>query len=286
MLIVASYHHKGGVGKTTTAVALAAHAAASGARTLLWDLDPQGAATRLAGGDRGIDDGVARLFRVGVDLSDHALDTPYRHLELLPADLSLRTLDRDLGTVERAHRRLRSALERTGGRYEVVVLDCPPAVSSVADAILRTAHVVAVPLTAGPLAWSAYADLFLQVAQTAGNDGFAVIDDSDDDGATGSAAAAGRGPQMLAFLTMVDRRKSLHRDLVEGLDESEDGLSSVYVPTDSQVERMALDPLPLRAVLRGRVGHAYRQLWAQVQALGPGPVDPGQQRPARSGSGR
>lgn len=270
MLIVSSYHHKGGVGKTTTAVALAAHAAESGARTLLWDLDPQGAATRLAGGDRGVEGGVASLLREGVDLPDHAVDTPYPHLELLPADLSLRTLDRELGNAERSQGRLRSALKRTARRYEVVVLDCPPSVSTVADAILRAAHVVVVPLTAGPLAWSAYADLYMQVAQAAGDDGLEVIDDGAEGAgdATGPTSHEGHGPRMLAFLTMVDRRKSLHRDLVDGLAESEDGLSAVFVPTDSHVERMALDALPLRAVLRGRVGRAYRELWTEVQALG------------------
>lgn len=268
MLIVASYHHKGGVGKTTTAVALAAHAAASGERTLLWDLDPQGAATRLAGGDRGVEGGVARLLRDQADLPDHALDTPYPRLELLPADLSLRTVDRDLGSSPDVRGLLRSALERTADRYEVVVLDCPPSVSSVADAVLRAAHVVVVPLTAGPLAWSAYADLFVQVAQAAGRDGLEVVDDDE------AGAPADDTPEVLAFLTMVDRRKSLHRELVDGADEDTDGLSSVYVPTDSRVERMALDELPLRAVLGGRAGRAYAELWQEVRALRPSEPDP------------
>jgi chromosome partitioning protein len=73
----------------------------------------------------------------------------------------------------------------------------------------------------------------------------------------------GLRPELLAFLTMVDRRKGLHRDLVDG-EEPPEGFSSVVVPTDSRVERMAIDPHPLRAVLTGRAGRAYGQLWAEI----------------------
>lgn len=243
MRILASYHHKGGVGKTTTAVALAAHAAVSGSRTLLWDLDPQGAATRLAGADRGTDGDAASLLLGRGDPTEHAVDTSWPRLELLPADLSLRTVDRDIGP--RTRGLLRDALERTAGRYDVVVLDCPPSVSSAAEAVIRAADLVLVPLTAGPLAWSAYADLFAQVDEV----------------------TAGEGPPVLAFLTMVDRRKRLHRDLVEDLEGAADGLSGVHVPTDSRVERMALDDEPLRAVVTGRAGRAYGQLWEQACAM-------------------
>ena len=245
MQIVASYHHKGGVGKTTTAVALAAQAASKGARTLLWDLDPQGASTRLLGAERGVDGGVEALLTGKVDLPERAVDTKQARLELLPADLSLRAVERYLagrGQTSRLH----DTLKRTAGRYDVIVLDCPPSVSIVAEAIIQAADVMVVPLTAGPLAWSAYADLFTQLAEV-----------------VGEAPA----PHLHAFLTMVDRRKRLHRDLAADLSESADGLSAVSVPTDSRVERMALDEDPVRAVLTGRAGHAYAGLWEEVAAL-------------------
>lgn len=240
MFIIASYHHKGGVGKTTTAVALAAHAAGAGLRTLLWDLDPQGAATRLLNAARHDGDRVREILRGG-DISPWVLSTNTDDLWLIPADPSLRDLDRHLEDLDGAER-LHAALRR-GPRYDVVILDCPPSVSLTAAAVLQAADLVVVPLTAGPLAWSAFADLFAQ------------IDAMDGD----------TRPQLLAFLTMVDRRKRLHRDLVDE-QEPPEGFSSVMVPTDSRVERMALDPDPLRAVRSGRAGDAYGRLWEDVFA--------------------
>jgi chromosome partitioning protein len=244
MLTIASYHHKGGVGKTTTAVALAAHAAAQGSRTLLWDLDPQGAATRLLGADRGPEDRIGHVIRTGGTVTPLVVSTPQDGLELVPADPSLRGLDRHLDVDQEGPGRLRAAIG-DGDRYDTVVLDCPPSVSLTAAAVLQGADLVVVPLTAGPLAWSAYADLDAQI----------------------DAMAAAHRPQVLAFLTMVDRRKRLHRDLVDDQDEPPEGFSSVTIPTDSRVERMALDPHPLRAVLTGRAGRAYAQLWAEATAV-------------------
>jgi chromosome partitioning protein len=235
---IASYHHKGGVGKTTTAVALAVNAAATGHRTLLWDLDPQGAATRLVGADRG-SDGVVEGLLAGGSLVDGVRPTSQERLEVFPADLSLRRLDRHLGDEGREH--LRGVVQRAAGRYDVIVLDCPPSVSEVAAAVLYAADLVVVPLTAGPLAWSAYADLYTEI----------------------DAMGIAERPRLLAFLTMVDRRKGLHRDLV-AWDTPPDGFSAVTVPTDSRVERMAIDPHPFRAVLSGRAGEAYGALWADV----------------------
>jgi chromosome partitioning protein len=235
---IASYHHKGGVGKTTTAVALAANAADTGHRTLLWDLDPQGSATRLVGADRGSDGGVQGLL-AGGSLLDGVLPTSQEGLEVFPADLSLRRLDRALGDDGREH--LRAVVQRAADRYDVVVLDCPPSVSELAAAVLYAADLVVVPLTAGPLAWSAYADLYAEI----------------------DAMGMAERPRLLAFLTMVDRRKGLHRDLADW-ETPPDGFSAVTVPTDSRVERMAIDPHPFRAVLTGRAGEAYSALWAEV----------------------
>ena len=88
MRTVASYHHKGGVGKTTTAVALAAHAAQGGDRTLLWDLDPQGAATRLLGADRGTEERIGEVIQAGGTVAPWIVPTEQERLSLVPADPS------------------------------------------------------------------------------------------------------------------------------------------------------------------------------------------------------
>ncbi|MCC5948277.1 MAG: ParA family protein [Nitriliruptoraceae bacterium] len=241
MHTVASYHLKGGVGKTTTAVAVAVQASLTGARTLLWDLDPLGAATRLAGAERA-EEGHGWLGGPQLDLDRVISGTPQDGLDILPAARALRRLDRDESAAATARSRVRAVLAGAQDRYDVLVVDCPPAVSALTPPLLGAADVVLAPLTAGPLAWSAYADLAEEV----------------------DAVAAGSQDKLLAFLTMVDRRKRLHRDLVDDLAEGTEGFSTVYVPTDSSVERMALDEAPLRAVRTGRAATAYATLTAEL----------------------
>jgi chromosome partitioning protein len=241
---VASYHLKGGVGKTTSAIAVAVQSATKGHRTLLWDLDPLGAATRLAGADRA-EEGRGWLGGPRLDLERVVEATSQERLEVLPAARALRRVDREPTTAATARHRLGAVLGAAGERFDVIVVDCPPAVSALTPALLEAAHIVLAPLTAGPLAWSAYADLADEV----------------------EAVADGAQDRLLAFLTMVDRRKRLHRDLVEDLADTPEGFSSVQIPTDSTVERMALDPDPFRAVRTGRAAQAYATLTDEVLAL-------------------
>lgn len=243
MRTVASYHLKGGVGKTTTAVAVAVQTALSGQRTLLWDLDPLGAATRLAGAERA-EEGTGWLGGPSLTLDRVVSATTQEQLSILPAARALRRVDREEAAASTARGRLRAVLEQAQASYDVVVVDCPPAVSALTPPLLGAADVVLAPLTAGPLAWSAYADLAEEVGAT----------------------APGAEDKLLAFLTMVDRRKRLHRDLVEDLAAGTDGFSTTHVPTDSTVERMALDEQPLRAVRSGRAAGAYAALTEEILA--------------------
>ena len=111
--VLATYSIKGGVGKTTAAVNLGAEAARAGARVLLWDLDPQGAATffvrvkpRLRGGRRA-------WCPSGAPLADHVRATDIAGVDVLPADFSLRRLDIHLdGTPHRSPRRAAGADRR------------------------------------------------------------------------------------------------------------------------------------------------------------------------------
>src|SRR5258708_28288692 len=145
MRVLATYSIKGGVGKTTTAVNLAYLAAASGLRTLVWDLDPQGAATylfrikpRIKGGSRSLVSGrseVDRLIR----------GTDFERLDLLPADLSYRHMDLHLDQAKKPTRRLARVIAPLRSDYDCVVLDCPPSLSLLSDSVLEAAYIVLVP---------------------------------------------------------------------------------------------------------------------------------------------
>ena len=98
MKIFATYNIKGGVGKTTAAVNLAYLSAADGCRTLLWDLDPQGAASFLFRIKPRVKGGGKALIRGTKTLDDAIKGTDFDHLDLLPADFTYRNMDLLLGT--------------------------------------------------------------------------------------------------------------------------------------------------------------------------------------------
>ena len=110
MSVVASYSIKGGVGKTTTAVNLSWVAASRGLRVLLWDLDPQGAATyclRVAAKVRG---GAKAVLRGNGSAANFIKASDHDGLDLLPADFSYRRMDTLLDDMKRPRKRLREVL--------------------------------------------------------------------------------------------------------------------------------------------------------------------------------
>ncbi len=114
--VLATYNIKGGVGKTSAAVNLSYLAAHGGSRTLLWDLDPQGAATYLFRVKPKVDGGASKLVRLKTDPAGLIKGTDYRLLDLLPADFSYRHMDLALDNVKPvgacARRRARPAPRR------------------------------------------------------------------------------------------------------------------------------------------------------------------------------
>ena len=139
MTVLACYNLKGGVGKTATAVNIGYAAARDGLRTLLWDLDPQGAATwhlrieaHLPRGARGIAEA-----RTHVDRAIRGTDFP--NLDVLPADFRLRKLDARLAEVRGGRRRIGDLLGPIESDYELVLLDCPPSIGSTMEAVFAAA---------------------------------------------------------------------------------------------------------------------------------------------------
>jgi chromosome partitioning protein len=243
MKVIATGSIKGGVGKTSSSVNLAYEATRSGARVLVWDIDPQGSATyllrvehRLAGG------GAKRLVAAGGQLAPHVRATAIPGLHLLPSDLSLRFLDRHLDAAGKPRRRIDALLRPLGEAYDLVILDCPPGASLAIESVLRAADVLLIPVVPTTLA-------MLTLVQ------FEDI-----------VARRSHRPELLAHVSMLDRRKRLQREIVEELLERPETLSTV-VPNASVVERMgpARAPVALFAP-RSSAAEAYRQLWQELAA--------------------
>lgn len=144
---LAIVNQKGGVGKTTTAVNLAAGLALAERPTLLVDLDPQGNATTGLGVQKsGLRPTIYHVL-LGGEATEKAIKaTAVTGLRLLPADIDLVGAEIELVGIERREHRLRDVLEPVSASYDYIVIDCPPSLGLLTINALVAADRVVVPL--------------------------------------------------------------------------------------------------------------------------------------------
>jgi chromosome partitioning protein len=145
--IIACANQKGGVGKTTTVVSVAAYLALDGRRVLLVDVDPQGNATSGLGIDReDLRLSVYDVLLAEVPPEDAILSTSVEDLSILPSDRSLAGAEVELVPRQGREHRLKHALEGAAGKYDFILLDCPPSLGLLTVNALTAATSVLVPL--------------------------------------------------------------------------------------------------------------------------------------------
>lgn len=243
MTVLAAYNIKGGVGKTAAAVNLAYISAQEGARTLLWDLDPQGAATFYF---RVRPKKKAKLKRLLVKRKDPRAavrGTDYEGLDVLPADFSARHLDLLLNRSRKPVRQLRWMLKRLRKGYDVIYLDCAPGIGLASECIFAVADVLVVPSIPTTLSVNTLAQLHRYLRSW-----------------------NGKTPLVLPFFSMVDRRRTLHRDICERTRSLPYDVLQTLVPYSTYVERMGTERAPLLVYAgRSEPAEAYRMLHGEIQ---------------------
>ena len=243
MKIVAVTNIKGGVGKTTTAVNLAYLAASAGQATLLWDLDPQGAATYTLRCDANEHASAKKLVAGKRELPELLVPSGYEHLDVLPSDFSYRNFDLHLSNRKHPTERLLRMSRSLRDVYATLFMDCPPGISLLSENVLRAADAVVVPLVPTPLSIRMLTQLQEFVVENQWTD-----------------------LALLPFFSMVDRRKALHQDMIASTREQFPELLNTEVPYSSDIERMSLRRAPLPAYApASAAGQIYLALWQEIQ---------------------
>lgn len=142
---IAVTNQKGGVGKTTTAVNLAACLAEAGKAVLLVDLDPQGNTTSGIGGSAGASS-IYEALMGRADIAACVQDTCVKGLSLIPADIRLAGAELELVEMERREYRLKHLLKLIEGRYDFLFVDCPPSLGLLTLNALTAAQRVLIPI--------------------------------------------------------------------------------------------------------------------------------------------
>ena len=235
--LVAIYSLKGGVGKTTLSVNLAAESALRrGKKTLLWDLDPQSAASYILGHEPEKKARAKSVFERDISADRLIEKTAIEGLDLLPADISLRGLDGLLANLGKK-KRLAKLVESISDQYDRIYLDCPPGLTETSEQMMRAADIIIVPVIPSPLSQRALEDVVAHLKEH----------------------HKGHAP-LLPVFSMVDRRRNLH------LTATSANPDWPRIPMASAVEQMAVHRAPVGVFAhRSPSGEAFQMLSGAIE---------------------
>ncbi|MDA8396881.1 MAG: AAA family ATPase [Actinomycetota bacterium] len=222
MRTVAFFNQKGGVGKTSLAVNYAYHASRAGRRTLLWDLDPQASATYIMRVDDKLAPRAKRLLDKKIDLEDLAVRSNFEGLMVVPASNHLRLLAEKIFVEGTSDKVINRAAQSAKGSFDLLVIDAPPSLNSLSDAVLSAIDLLCVPIQPSPLAMHSLENLLEHLRELK------------------------LAERTVAVYNMVDMRRLAHRAAVNG-PRTTGGVEilSAYVPYSADMEKMALERNPI-----------------------------------------
>ena len=145
--IISFANQKGGVGKTTSAVNIAACLGKKGKKVLLVDMDPQGNATSGVGiSKKSIKNTVYEVLLGEISAKDAIITTKYRNLSVLPATIALAGAELDLNEIGEKGKGMAKALDAVKDEYDYVIIDCPPTLGLLTINALSASNGVIIPM--------------------------------------------------------------------------------------------------------------------------------------------
>jgi len=244
MNIIACYSIKGGVGKTALAVNLAYTFRERGHRTLLIDLDPQGASAfyyRVSPADHFE---LKKGELMGDLLRRNIRESDYPGLDVLPSNLAYRNFDIMLDRLKKSRKQLNRMLRTLRPDYDTVILDCPPNITLLSENVFNAADRILVPVIPTTLSERTLQQLF-------------------------EFFESKKMPttKIVPFFSMVQTTKTLHRQLLAELPGKFPAFLQTIIPFTVEIEKMGLFRQPLEVhAPKERAAKCYHDLSNEVLA--------------------
>jgi len=245
MKVWSAYSIKGGVGKTALAVNLAYALREAGQRTLLVDLDPQGAAAfyfRVAPAETNAVTKKGKLM--GDLLRANIRESDYPGLDVLPSNLAYRNFDLMLDRMKKSRKQLRRLLGTLKADYDYAVLDCPPNITLLSENVFRASDRVIVPVIPTTLSLRTYEQLrdFFRREELPAE-------------------------RIAPFFSMVQSRNRLHADTMTELRNAHPDFLATVIPFSAEIEKMGLHRKPVLAYAApDSRARAYQALCDELRA--------------------
>ena len=250
--IIAITNQKGGVGKTTTAINLAATLAEANQRVLLVDFDPQGNATSGFGiGREDVNNTIYRVLTGECKIDEAILMDVIENMDLIPADMNLAAVEVEFADQENKNLILKNLLKDCTERYDYILIDCPPSLGTITVNALSASNSVIIPIQCEYYALEG----LNQVLNTI------------------SLVKQGLNPDLVIegiVLTMYDSRNKLSQQVVETVRQYFDGnIYETLIPRNVRLAEAPSHGLPITQYDSSSSGaDSYRKLAAEVMSKG------------------